>query len=144
MHIPYRGASPMVTDLLGGQIDLAFATLPSVAAFLSSGRLRALAVTSLQRSAQLPTAPTFAEAGVKGYEAEVWYGVFAPAGTSASVIDRLHAALRRATETDDFRERAASEGLSTTVETPQDTQRILREDESKWRKVVREQSLKMD
>jgi tripartite-type tricarboxylate transporter receptor subunit TctC len=144
MHVPYRGASPMVTDLLGGQIDLAFATMPSVAAFLSGGKLRALAVTSLRRSAELPTVPTFSEAGVKGYEAEVWYGVFAPAGTPGTVIGQLHGALRRATETDDFRERAASEGLVTTMDTPDDTRRILRDDEAKWRKVVREQSLKME
>jgi tripartite-type tricarboxylate transporter receptor subunit TctC len=144
MHIPYRGASPMVTDLLGGQIDVGFTTLPSVAGFLSSGKLRALAVTSLHRSALLPTVPTFSEAGIKDYAAEVWYGIFAPAGTPGSVIDHLHAALLRATATDDFRERAASEGVTPAVEAPAQAQRILLDDEAKWRKVVREQSLKME
>jgi tripartite-type tricarboxylate transporter receptor subunit TctC len=141
-HVPYRGASPMVTDLLGGQIDLAFATLPSVAGFLSSGKLRALAVTGLQRSALLPTVPTFSEAGVKGCEAEVWYGVFAPAGTPETVIGQIYGAIRRAAATEDFRRRAANEGLTATLDTPQDTRRILRDEVAKWRKVVREQSLR--
>lgn len=143
-HVPYRGASPMVTDVLGGQIDLAFATLPSVAGFLGSGRLRALAVTGPQRSTLLPAVPTFAEAGSKGFEADVWYGVFAPAGTPPAIVDRLHAAIRRATETEDFRKRAAAEGLTPTLDKPEDTQSVLRSEEAKWRRVVKEQSIKME
>ena len=144
VHVPYRGASPMVTDLLGGQIDMAFATLPSVSAFLSSNKLRALAVTSPQRSALLPAIPTFAESGIKGLEAEVLYGVFVPAGTPAAVINHLYDALRRATETDDFHKRAASEGLTMTLDPPEDMRRVLRNEEAKWRRVVREQSIKME
>lgn len=97
---------------------MAFATLPSVSAFLTSGKLRALAVTSPQRSALLPAVPTFAESGVKGYEAEVWYGVLAPAGTPAAVVNQLYGALERATETDDFRKRAASEGMTVSLDLP--------------------------
>lgn len=143
-HIPYRGASPMVTDLLGGQIDLAFATLPSVAGALAGGRLRALAVTSPRRSPQLPDVMTFAEAGVKGFAADVWYGVFAPAGTPAGVVARLHEALRRATDSPDFRRRAAGEGMALTLDRPDDATRTLHEEVAKWRQVVREQSIRLE
>lgn len=141
-HVPYRGASPMLTDLLGGQIDVGFATLPSVAAFLSSGKLRALAVTSPQRSPLLPEVPTFAESGVKGYEADVWYAVFAPAGTPAAVVRQLHGAFKRAAEVESFRKRATGEGLVVTLDSPEETARIVRAEEAKWRRVVKEQSIK--
>ena len=143
-HVPYRGASPMLTDLLGGQIDLGFATLPSVAPFLNSGKMRALAVTSAARSPLLPDVPTFAESGVPGYEADVWYGVFAPARTPPAVVTRLHDALKRAAEAEGFRKRAADEGLVLTLDSPEETGRIVRAEEAKWRRVVKEQSITTD
>jgi tripartite-type tricarboxylate transporter receptor subunit TctC len=104
-HVPYRGASPMLTDLLGGQIDLGFATLPSVAPFLNSGKMRALAVTSPARSSLLPDAPTFMESDVPGYQADVWYGLFAAAGTPPAIVKRLYDAVKRASESEGFRKR---------------------------------------
>jgi tripartite-type tricarboxylate transporter receptor subunit TctC len=143
-HVPYRGASPVVTDLLGGQIDLAFATLPSVAPFIASGKLRPLAVTSSKRSALLPHVPTFGEAGVRGYEAEVWYGIFVPTGTPSQVIDRLYAALQKSAAGEAFVKRAAAEGLTLTLDAPAEAARVVRQEEQKWRKVVKEQGVKMD
>lgn len=143
-HVPYRGAAPMFTDLLGGQIDMGFATLPSVSAFLSSGRMRALAVTSDQRSPLIPAVPTFAESGVKGYQADVWYAAFAPAGTPPAVLRQWHAAFKRAAESEDFRKRATAEGLLVTLDGPEDTTRIVRAEEAKWRRVVKEQSIKSE
>jgi tripartite-type tricarboxylate transporter receptor subunit TctC len=143
-HVPYRGASPMLTDLLGGQIDVGFATLPSVAAFLSSGKLRALAVTSPKRSPLLPEVPTLGESGVKGYEADVWYAVFAPAGTPPAVIRQLHGAFKRAAEVEAFRKRATGEGLVVTLDGPEETALIVRAEEAKWRRVVKEQSIKAE
>ncbi len=143
-HVPYRGASPMVTDVLGGQLDLGFATLPSVAPMIAAGRLRALAVTGPVRSPLLPQVPTLAESGVPGYEAEVWYGVFAPAGTPPSVLQQLHAALARAAKTDAFAQRAASEGLVPTLDGPQATDRVVRADEVLWRQVITAQSIKVE
>jgi tripartite-type tricarboxylate transporter receptor subunit TctC len=143
-HVPYRGASPMVTDLMGGQIDLGFATLPSIAPLLQSGKLRALAVTSPKRSPLLADVPTFVEAGVPGYQAEVWYAVFAPAGTPADTVKRLHTAFKRAAESDEFRKRAANEGLVVTLDSPEETARVFRDDVAKWRKVATEQSIKME
>lgn len=109
VHVPYKGAAPVVTDLIGGQIDLSFATVGSVLPHLKSGKLVALAVASRQRSALLPQVPTFAEAGLKGFVVDTWYGLLAPAGApgdvlkalerkatdfgkNASMVDRLHAA----------------------------------------------------
>ncbi|WP_232540060.1 tripartite tricarboxylate transporter substrate binding protein [Azohydromonas aeria] len=143
-HVPYKGASPVVNDLMGGQIDLAFATLPSVAPFIANGKLRALAVTSAARSPLLPDVPTFAESGVPGYQADVWYGVFAPAGTPAAVVDQLHGAFRRASETQEFRKRATSEGMQLTLDASLETGRIARAEEEKWRRVVKEQGIKLD
>lgn len=144
IHVPYRGASPLVTDLLAGQIDVGFGTLPSVAPFLASGKLRALGVTSGRRSPLLPNVPTFAEAGVAGYQADVWYGIFAAAGTPTEVVNRLYGAFKHASETDAFRQKAQAEGLVVTLDPPEETTRIVRAEVSKWRKVVNEQSIKMD
>lgn len=143
-HVPYRGASPLVTDVLGGQIDVAFGTLPSMAPFIASGKLRALAVTSGTRSPLLAGVPTFAEAGVPGYEAEVWFGIFAPAATPAPIVQRLSLALQKAAAGDAFARRAAAEGLALTLEGPEDAMRVVRADEEKWRKVVKDQGIRVD
>lgn len=91
-HIPYKGAAPVVTDLMGGQLDSSFATLGSVLPQIQAGKLTPLAVAAAQRSAQLPDVPTFAEAGVKGYATEAWYGLLAPAGTPIPVLQALEKA----------------------------------------------------
>ena len=91
VHVPYKGAAPAVTDLLGGQVDLSFATVGSVLPHLKSGKLTGLAVASRQRSALLPDVPTFEEAGVKGFVVDTWYGLLAPAGTPAEVLARAAA-----------------------------------------------------
>ena len=143
-HVPYRGAAPMFTDLLGGQIDVGFATLPSVAGFLNSGKMRALAATSAKRSPLLPDVPTFEEAGVKGYQADVWYAAFAPAGTPPAVVRQWHAAFKRASESEEFRKRAVAEGLVVSMDSPEETARIVRAEEAKWRRVVKEQSIKQE
>lgn len=111
VHVPYKGAAPAVTDLLGGQVDLSFATVGSVLPHIRSGKLKALAVASRQRSALLPEVPTFDEAGVKGFAIDTWYGLLAPAGTPADAIRLL---TREATEfarSTAVRERLAGAGL---------------------------------
>ena len=141
IHVPYRGATPMVTDLLGGQIDMGFGTLPSVAPFLASGKLRALAVTGGKRSTLLPNVPTFSETGVSGYEADGWYGLFVAGGTPMTLRRQLHAALRVVCETDAFRKRAAHEGLVMSMDDPEESMKIFRAEEAKWRQVVKQQGL---
>jgi tripartite-type tricarboxylate transporter receptor subunit TctC len=90
----------------------------------------------------LPDVPTFEEAGVKGYQADVWYAAFAPAGTPPAVVKQWHSAFKRAAESEDFRKRATAEGLDITMDSPEDTTRIVRAEEAKWRRVVKEQSIK--
>jgi tripartite-type tricarboxylate transporter receptor subunit TctC len=143
-HVPYRGASPVITDLMGGQIDLAFATLPSVAPFIAGGKLRPLAVTGAKRSPLLPGVPTFAELGVRGYEAELWYGIWAPAGVPEAVLKKLHAAIGRVAAGDEFRRRAQGEGLVLSLEPPAQAQAIVTADIARWKKVVDAQSIKAD
>jgi tripartite-type tricarboxylate transporter receptor subunit TctC len=97
-HIPYKGSAPTVTDLIGGQLDSSFATLGSVLQQIQAGRLTALAIAMPKRAAQLPNVPTFAEAGVRGYAADAWYGLLAPAGTPTAVLQLLEKASRQFTE----------------------------------------------
>jgi len=137
VHVPYRGASPAITDLLAGQIDVMFGTLPSVAPFIKSGKLRALGVTGGRRSPLLPDVPTFAESGAPGYEADVLYGVFATGGTPAAAIERLEAALRTAARSEGFKRRAEAEGLVLTLNGPADALRIQRAEEAKWRRLIK-------
>lgn len=143
-HVPYRGANPVVTDLLGGQIDVAFGTLPSVAPFIASGKLRPLAVTSAKRSPLLPGVPVFAEAGPRGYEAEVWFGVFAPAGTPRPVVQRLYMAIQKVAAGGGLAGRAASEGLALTLDAPVEAERVVLAEERKWSKVIKEQGITID
>lgn len=141
IHIPYRGASPLTTDLLGGQVDMGFATMPSMAPFLASGKLRAIAVTSSARAPAWPDVPTVAEAGVRGYQADVWYGVFSSAGTPPGIVAQLNSALRRAAQTEVFRKRVEAEGLVTSVSTPEELGQLTHADELRWKQIVKAQGI---
>ncbi|MBC5767872.1 Bug family tripartite tricarboxylate transporter substrate binding protein [Ramlibacter albus] len=111
-HIPYKGAAPAVTDLLGGQLDSSFATLGSVLTHVQSGKLTALAVASAQRSPLLPSVPTFEEAGVKGFRDDAWYGLLAPAGTPPGVLEALEKAARGFTQSPATVEKLGGLGLN--------------------------------
>lgn len=111
VHVPYKGAAPAVTDLIGGQVDLSFATVGSVLAHLKSGKLTALAVASRQRSALLPQVPTFDEAGVKGFVVDTWYGLMAPAGTPADTLKVLEREAIEFGRSPTVRERLLGAGL---------------------------------
>jgi tripartite-type tricarboxylate transporter receptor subunit TctC len=144
VHVPYKGAAPAVTDLLGGQVDLSFATVGSVLPHLKAGKLKALAVASRQRSALLPDVPTFEEAGVNGFVIDTWYGLLAPAGTPA---DAMRVLTREATEfsrSAAVRERLAGAGLEPGgVCGDPFTAQIAREIETNTR-IARELSLKVE
>jgi tripartite-type tricarboxylate transporter receptor subunit TctC len=144
LHVPYRGAGPALTDLLGGQIDVMFATISAVSGYVESGKLRAIAVTTSDRSSALPNVPTIAEAGVPGYAAESWYGLYAPAGTPRDVIARLNAAVKRAVQSDAYRKRIQGEGLMTSAGAPEELDEYVRAEEARWRKVVREAHITAD
>lgn len=145
-HIPYRGAGPAITDVLGGQVDVMFATAAAVGTFIEGGKLRALAVTTATRSPtpSLAKVPTIAESGVPGYVADSWYGLYAPAGTPADVIAKLNAAAKKAVQTDAFKKRVESEGLIINGGSPQDFDRYAKGEEARWRKVVKENNITND
>jgi tripartite-type tricarboxylate transporter receptor subunit TctC len=142
--VPYKGAAPAITDLIGGQIDVMFTTVASAAGLVESGQLRAIAVTSLERSPAFPQLPTVAEAGVPGYAAESWYGLFAPAGTQAGIIDRLNKSAASAIRSDAFRRLSANEGLVMIARPPEELDRYVRGEEQRWRRVIEDAGIKVD
>lgn len=143
-HVPYRGAGPALTDLLGGQVDMMFATAAAVGAFLEGGKLRALGVTTAERSPALAKVPTISESEVPGYAADSWYGLYAPAGTPSDVIARLNAAAKKAVQSDTFRQRVESEGLVISAGTPAELERYVRAEEMRWRKIVKDNNITAD
>lgn len=136
-HIAYKGSGPALTDLLGGQTDIIFATSGSVGGFIDSGKLRALAITSAARSSAYPSVPTVAEAGVPGYVMEGWYGFYAPAGTPAAVIEKLNAATRKAANSEAFKSKVVSEGMVVQTGTPAEFDAYVRAEIARWSKLVK-------
>lgn len=143
-HVPYKGAAQALTDTLGGQVQSFMSSVPSALAHIKSGRLRALAVTSAQRSPELPGTPTIAESGYPGFDASTWYGLLAPAGTPAPVISRLNSEVNRALATKEVRERLASEGGETLGGSPAQFAAFLAAEHAKWGRIVRESGAKVE
>jgi tripartite-type tricarboxylate transporter receptor subunit TctC len=136
--VPYKGAAPAITDLIGGQIQVMFTTVASAAALIAAGQLRALAVTSAQRSPAFPDLPAVAEAGIPGYSAESWYGLFAPAGTPKDAIERLNISAAEAVQSEAFKKLAVNEGLVLVSLPPEEFDRYFRGEEGRWRKVIQD------
>jgi len=143
LHVPY-GRSPAITDLLGGQLSLMVATIPVSIPHIRSGRLRALAVTSGVRLPNLPEVPTVAEAGLPGYEAGQWLGLFAPAGTPEAVIGRLSTEVRRIISLPESAKTLAARGLEPRVGGPAELAQALRSDIEKWSKVMESAGIRLD
>lgn len=141
LHIPYKGASQALTDLLGGQVDMMFATASAVSSFVENGKLRALAVTSPARSPALEGIPTVAET-VPGYAVESWYGLYAPAGTPAGVIVRLNSAANKVAQSPEFRKKIEQEGLVISAGSPEELDAYVRGEEARWGKIVKENNVK--
>ena len=137
-HIAYKGTGPATNDLLGGQVQLLFGSAPAVVPLIRAGRLRALAVTTLKRMSSFPELPTIDEAGVKGYEVVLWYGVLGPKGLPKAMVERWNAEIRKATKLPDMRERLLSEGFEIDDSPPSVFQALLKCDVAKWQKVVKE------
>jgi tripartite-type tricarboxylate transporter receptor subunit TctC len=137
VHIPYKGTGPALSDLLGGHIPMIFAPVPSTHANVSAGLLRALAVTGITRTSLLPDVPTMPEAGLPGFEASLYYGLVAPAGTPRPVIDKLNRELRAALASDDVKKHLALDGTVVTPGTPEDYAAFIDKDERKWSGLVK-------
>jgi tripartite-type tricarboxylate transporter receptor subunit TctC len=146
IHVPYKGAGPALTDVIGGQVDVMFATASAVGSLVDSGKLRALAVTTPTRSPspQLSMLPAVAESGVPGYSAGSWYGYFAPAGTPPDVINKLNASIKKAAQSSAFKARVEGEGLVIRVGSPEDFGKFVKAEELRWRAVVKDANISAD
>jgi tripartite-type tricarboxylate transporter receptor subunit TctC len=144
VHIPYKGTAPALTELVAGQVDLAFENMPALVPHIQAGRLRALAVTTAKRSAIMPELPTIAEAALPGYDASVWFGVFVPAGTPRPVIDRLHAEILKALQTPDLKSRMVSMGTEVSGMGPDDFSAYVRREIPKWANLVKAAGVKVN
>jgi tripartite-type tricarboxylate transporter receptor subunit TctC len=142
--VPYKGAAPAITDLIGGQIQLMFTTVASAASLIAGGQLRALAVTSAERSPAFPDLPTVAEAGVPGYAAESWYGLFAPAKTPADIIARLNKSAALAVQSEAFKRLGVNEGLVMVAGPPEELDRYFRGEEDRWHKVIQDAGIRIE
>ena len=137
-HVPYKGSGPAMQDLLSGQVKLSFAGIPNVMPHVKAGRLRALAVTTPQRSPDLPDVPTVAEAGVPGYEATLWLNLSAPAGTPVEIVNRLYTETAKVLQDPEVQQGFRAAGVEATVLAPEPLSAFIRSEHEKWGKVVRE------
>ena len=144
VHVPYKGSGPAMIDLLGGHLSLGFDAVMTTLPYAQTGKLRMLAVSSLKRSAVAPQVPTMAETGYPGYEAILWFGLFAPAGTPADIVKKINEETGRSVATPRMRELLASQGLEIVASSPAEfTARVDREI-VKWRKVILDAGIKLE
>ena len=144
LHIPYRGAGPAMTDLLGGQVDLMFDNLPTALPHIKAGKLRGLAVTSAVRSPLAPELPTMAESGVPGFELSTWFAFFAPAGTPREIVDKIAGDMRRVLAQPDMQQRLAAIGVDIKASTPDELAAFQRAELVKWGKIIKDSGAKVD
>lgn len=144
-HIPYRGSGPALMDLSAGQMDVMFDNLPSAMQLIKAGKLKALAVTSLQRSAALPDIPTIEEAaGLKGFEATSWFGLLAPAGTAADTVNRIQQEIARALSSPAIKEKMLAQGAIPSGNTPAEFAKLIENEHTKWAQVVKASGARVD
>ena len=144
LHVPYKGDTPALVDLVGGQVSLMFGTAVSFLPYVKSGRLNALAVTNPKRSQIVPDVPTVAESGLPGFEALQWFGIFAPAGTSKDIVTRLNGEIVKTLRLPDVRERLSSLGADVVGNTPEQFAAFQKADTAKWAKIVKQSGAKID
>jgi tripartite-type tricarboxylate transporter receptor subunit TctC len=142
MHIPYKGSGPVLADLLGGHIPMSFTPIPAIHGHVASGKVRALAVTSLKRSSLMPDVPTMAESGLPGFEAVLHYGLLAPAGTPRPIVERLNRELRAALQSDEVLKRLAHEGAEPLPSSPEEYAADIDLEEKKWSRLIKERGIK--
>jgi len=143
-QIPYKGAAPAVTDVIGGQVDVAILSVGSVLGQVKAGKLRAVAVTSARRSPMLPDTPTIEEAGHKGVDVNVWLGLFAPAGTPPEIVARLNTEVNKVLQLPDIREKLAAQGISPAGGTSAQFADFVRRDYARWGEIARASGVKIE
>jgi tripartite-type tricarboxylate transporter receptor subunit TctC len=144
VHIPYKGSAPAITDLLAGQTNMMFDNIPSALPHIKSGKLRALATTGAKRDPALPDLPTVAEAGVKGYESGVWFGIMVPAATPRDIVMKLNGAAVQATKAPEFVKRMTDLGYNIIAGTPEQMASMLKEEAARWAPIVKASGAKVD
>ncbi len=143
-HIPYKGTGPAIADLLGGQVQTAIGTMASLEPHVKAGKLRALGVTTAQRSAAMPTVPTIAEAALPGFEVPLWYSILAPAGTPKDIVARLSAEFARVLATPEIRDRLVAQGFEVSYLNAEQMGDLIRRDLARWQKSVKDIGLKLE
>ncbi len=145
-HVPYKGAGPALIDTIGGHVEMTFNNVLSAVPYVKDGKLRAIAVTGLNRSSALPDVPAMREAGpeLANYESNIWYGVLVPAATPKDIVNRLHSEIVKALHVPSLRDRLAREGAEVVGNTPDEFERIIRDDIEKWARVVKQSNLKVE
>ena len=144
-HVPYKGSGPMLTDLLAGQLQLSFSSVPTALPHIKSGRLRALAVTLLARSATLPDLPTVQEAaGLKGFEISLWQGIVAPAATPRAIVQKLNQQIAASLRTPDLKSKLTAQGMEVVGNSPEQFAAYIREEIEKWTRVVKSSGARSD
>ena len=144
LHIPYKGAAPATTDLIGGHVQVAMLSLSILQPQVKAGRLRAIAMVSGKRAATMPDVPSMAEAGYADVNADNWFGVLAPAATPREVIAKLHAALAAAADSAEVKERLTAQGVDVALSTPENFAAFLRNEYARWGKVIRAAGIRAD
>lgn len=144
VHVPYKGMTPAITDLIAGQVQILITTFPSIRPQLSAGRVRAIAVTSAKRSRFAPELPSVMESGVPGYEVQIWWGLFGPANLPRPIIERLNLEMRTMQESADIKEKLEREGAEAMLTTPEEFRGMLESSIARWRKVIKDGSLKLE
>ncbi len=144
MHIPYRGSSPALTDLMGGQIEMMFDNLPASLPNIKSGRVKALAVTTKKRSAAAPDIPTMEEEGVTGFESQGWFSILAPAGTPPAILEKLNTEVNKILATDTFKQRLANVGAEPMGGSIADFRALLDTETKRWAEVIEFANIKVE
>jgi tripartite-type tricarboxylate transporter receptor subunit TctC len=143
-HVPYRGGGPAVSDVMGGQVPLLWVSIPAAAQFVKSGKLKALGVSTLKRSAAFPDVPTLQEAGVADFEVDSWYAMFVPAKTPKAVIDKLNRALNTTLQDADIRDKLLAQGSEAVGGTPEALGQTVNVELVKWAKLAKDASIKAE
>ena len=144
VHIPYRGSSGARTDVMGGQVELMFDAVTTMADVVKAGKVKALATTGLQRSSVLPDVPTVSEAGVPGYEATIWLGLLAPKGTPKAIVDKLNEAVSKIASQPDVRQQWGRQGATPMVMSPAVFEKYIQDDIAKWARVIKSANIKAE
>jgi tripartite-type tricarboxylate transporter receptor subunit TctC len=144
VHIPYKSSAQMVTDTIGGQVEVIWHNAPVVLPHVKSGTLRGLGITSIKRNEYAPDLPTHDESGMKGYEVTAWFGVLAPTGTPQAVISKIHADVVKAVAMPDVRERFLTQAAEPVGNTPEEFGAFIRAETEKWSKVIKRSGAKVD